>query len=533
MNKQTARLIAIAAIACCILVAACGDDDAPATPEQALLAQFGSGSSHFSESGMRALLDFEDVPSTVTLVQLTAVEDADAFAAYEQAIAPVWANYGATEVFASRAIGEIVGERGLNEMRAVEFPNTRQLIDALRSDQFAATVESLFAATSDHAWVLGVEEDLPFEPSGGFFDPRLLMLDEEEALTLLAANSSEPGSLEGNPQPIIDMVVSDSPEPFYMVNLIDFYERANYADGRESDLSGEEANAIYGMQIGPELFERNSGPEILVPVSVVLTEEERQWEQAVIVRYASRDAFLNAFMLNPDSGAALEHKEAGVEETLVYATERRHRTPPEPASGFLFNFRYCEIVLPRFTADGIEIEIWGTQGLSTCPQADWDALDPVALAAENDVSEVLLNGPRFFIVDWISNAGALTGGETRLFGDLRMSRFTTASVASAEGAPPYTISRVARDNGWHFVAGRRIYELVDPDGTRYVMQSFSRIADPDLTLEELTTLGDRLELPDGWRFESRILTETLHVAAIDGMAEILQDDLTNTYQRVP
>jgi len=53
--------------------------------------------------------------------------------------------------------------------------------------------------------------------------------------------------------------------------------------------------------------------------------------------------------------------------------------------------------------------------------------------------------------------------------------------------------------------------------------AIAAIADPDLTLEELATLGGQLELPDGWRFESRVLTETLHVAAIDGMAEILQD----------
>ena len=39
------------------------------------------------------------------------------------------------------------------------------------------------------------------------------------------------------------------------------------------------------------------------------------------MRYASRDAFLNAFALNPQADEAIVYKEAGVENTLVYATE--------------------------------------------------------------------------------------------------------------------------------------------------------------------------------------------------------------------
>ena len=43
-------------------------------------------------------------------------------------------------------------------------------------------------------------------------------------------------------------------------------EVANYPDDRDSDLTGEEANTIYGNAIGPQLFLRNSGPEVLFPV---------------------------------------------------------------------------------------------------------------------------------------------------------------------------------------------------------------------------------------------------------------------------
>ena len=40
-----------------------------------------------------------------------------------------------------------------------------------------------------------------------------------------------------------------------------------------------------------------------------------------------------------------------------------------------------------------------------------------------------------------------------------------------------------------------------------MMQSFSRVFDKDLQLEDLQSLGERLELPQGWSFSTPILGE--------------------------
>ena len=85
-------------------------------------------------------------------------------------------------------------------------------------------------ATDDHAWVVGVEDILPFEPSGSYFDRALQGLDSEAAQALLNPQGNESGFNVGT-SVIVDMIVSDDPSPFYMVNLIDFYEQANYPDG--------------------------------------------------------------------------------------------------------------------------------------------------------------------------------------------------------------------------------------------------------------------------------------------------------------
>ena len=65
------------------------------------------------------------------------------------------------------------------------------------------------------------------------------------------------------------------------------------------------------------------------------------------------------------------------------------------------------------------------------------------------------------------------------------------------------------------------------------MQSFSRIVDADLQLHDLVSLGERLVLPPGWRFTTRILQEPLRLPTVEGVAEVVRDDLANTYQLLP
>jgi hypothetical protein len=96
---------------------------------------------------------------------------------------------------------------------------------------------------------------------------------------------------------------------------------------------------------------------------------------------------------------------------------------------------------------------------------------------------------------------------------------------------PYTERAIRRTTTYVYDQGREVFELVAPDGTTYVMQSYSLAVDPTLTKADLPALGARLRLPDGWRYRVRQLSEewSLHV---DGEARVVQDDLDNTYQRV-
>jgi hypothetical protein len=63
------------------------------------------------------------------------------------------------------------------------------------------------------------------------------------------------------------------------------------------------------------------------------------------------------------------------------------------------------------------------------------------------------------------------------------------------------------------------------------MQSYSRIVDPTLTINQLATLGSRLDLPSGWVYVVETPTSEI-VLRSGGVAHVTQDSLQNTYQRM-
>jgi hypothetical protein len=202
---------------------------------------------------------------------------------------------------------------------------------------------------------------------------------------------------------------------------------------------------------------------------------------------------------------------------------------PRPPIDF-HDARYCEIFELRGALPDVRVKVWNTIGLNRCPAAKWEALDPVSLAAELGAQAVILNGPRHFLMD----SGSGKTGRVRSIGGLRVRKVATIPITSAADLDrtPYTERTIGRTTTWRWDRGRRVYELLAPDGSNYVMQSYAQIIDPELTIGKLRRLGDRLELPKGWRYRTRRLNRDLKLRA-KGKATIIQDDLQNTYQRLP
>ncbi|MBS2075191.1 hypothetical protein KCQ61_26335 [Klebsiella pneumoniae] len=86
---------------------------------------------------------------------------------------------------------------------------------------------------------------------------------------------------------------------------------------------------------------------------------------------------------------------------------------------------------------------------------------------------------------------------TKTFGGIEMLQQATVLLSSMNPAP-YTVSQVSRNTVFVFNAGEEVYELQDPKGQRWVMQTWSQVVDPNLSRADLPKLGERLNLPAGW-----------------------------------
>ena len=79
--------------------------------------------------------------------------------------------------------------------------------------------------------------------------------------------------------------------PIYMVNLLKFKQRAEYPDGRDTDLTGREAYQLYAEGVTKLLVEFGGAGMFEASVErLMLGEVEELWDVVAIAMYPSRAA---------------------------------------------------------------------------------------------------------------------------------------------------------------------------------------------------------------------------------------------------
>jgi hypothetical protein len=191
--------------------------------------------------------------------------------------------------------------------------------------------------------------------------------------------------------------------------------------------------------------------------------------------------------------------------------------------------RYGEVLAAYLTDEGILAHVYGTQMMNDCPEELWEQLDAEAIKEELGALLVKLNGPRYWVIDGLGAKVQTTEPVMKEFGGIMMRRLAEVDLGTNPAPVQYTVRYVNRAAVFFFDAGKRVYELVDPEGTAYVMQAYCVAVDSSLTEEGLMTLGDRLVLPERWMYRTRVLDEELVVDTTDHAASVLQDEFENTY----
>jgi hypothetical protein len=191
--------------------------------------------------------------------------------------------------------------------------------------------------------------------------------------------------------------------------------------------------------------------------------------------------------------------------------------------------RYGEVLAVYSDGGRFSAHVYGTQLLNDCPQELWGTLVPETIAQELGALVVKLNGPRYWVLDGLGSKGEPIEPVLHEFNGLLMRRIAVLALGTNPAQVPYTARKVDRRVTMYFDAGSAVYELIDPHGLAYVMQAYCTGVDATLNENSLAGLGERLALPPGWSFRTRVIEEELMVDTSQSEATVLQDELENTY----
>lgn len=129
------------------------------------------------------------------------------------------------------------------------------------------------------------------------------------------------GSIEPRPEQLRAFAAGEGPAPLVMLNLLRYRERAAYPRGSDhAPCSGREA---YERRYGPAAMAHvaKAGGRVLFGGAVaacVIAPEGEFWDDAVLVEYPSRDAFL-AMVSDPEYRAIAVHRSAALEDSRLIA----------------------------------------------------------------------------------------------------------------------------------------------------------------------------------------------------------------------
>jgi hypothetical protein len=157
--------------------------------------------------------------------------------------------------------------------------------------------------------------------------------------------------------------------------------------------------------------------------------------------------------------------------------------------------------------------------------------DVERLRRELEVDMVTPNTARI----WTFDEGECQGGYIIDFDGVKMTwigEMVAEDVIDHFHGPTYVPALIYRLTKWTYHAGKPVYILREPNGPTWVMQEMTKAVDKSLTIDTLDQLGSKLKLPEGWKFETKVLTKdlVLDTTRSDGWASIIRDELHCTYQ---
>jgi hypothetical protein len=199
-------------------------------------------------------------------------------------------------------------------------------------------------------------------------------------------------------------------------------------------------------------------------------------------------------------------------------------------------YPFCEFEVVMGRPPDLVVQIYNTSGQEECSPAQFDPIDPKALAQKLGADAVVKNPTRYWLMDRLWSYDA---GETVDFDGMKatwMAKLELKNVKLGEHGKPFPVyqqSVVARHSKYEWLKGSPVYLLRSPDGKVWIMQAYTNLVDKSLTQADLPNLGSKLKLPPGWKYEVKTVDRDLTYippASAGYLAHAVVDDLQNVYQ---
>lgn len=123
-----------------------------------------------------------------------------------------------------------------------------------------------------------------------------------------------------SPERLQEMMEPGPEGPIYMVNLLKFKDKAEYEDGRETDLTGRQAYQLYGAEVSQIIQDYGGSVFFAADVTFLsLGQVEELWDEVAIAMYPTRGDLL-AMSSSEEWQAAAVHRTAGLAGQLNIET---------------------------------------------------------------------------------------------------------------------------------------------------------------------------------------------------------------------
>jgi uncharacterized protein (DUF1330 family) len=132
-------------------------------------------------------------------------------------------------------------------------------------------------------------------------------------------------SIRPNQEQFVELATSPDEGPVVMLNLLKFKAQASGTGGAAEAGSGADAYKRYG-EAALKMVDEQGGRVLWQGRAdqILIGDPDADWDSVVLVEYPSRKAFIE-MVTKPKYEEAHEHREAGLERTLLVAMTEQYR----------------------------------------------------------------------------------------------------------------------------------------------------------------------------------------------------------------